>query len=155
MLRYVGRLGDSKLYPRDAAKELAIDEVIGLAGDFDRAWMPCLYLGMRPATFGYPEDFTKTDEGKELVRSMRVSFVEEKLPQFLTWYAEILRTNGNAFICGSQPTIADCVLLPQLAKFRAGFIDHVPTNCLDSHPDIIQYIDRMMAIPEIAAWYNK
>ena len=31
--------------------------------------------------------------------------------------------------------------------------DHVPVTCLETHPKIVQYIARMMAIPELAAWY--
>ena len=155
MLRYVGRLGDSKLYPRDAASELRIDEVVGLAGDLDRAWLPRLMVSLMPTTLGHPEKFGETSEGQEVIRKVRTDFVENDLPKFLTYFTSILESNGNAFFCGPNPTIADCVILPQLARFRAGFIDHVPTTCLDGFPVIIAWIDRMMAIPEVAAWYRK
>lgn len=152
MLNYVGGLGDGSLYPSCPKKRLAIDEVIGLAGDFDKAWLPAFYLGMRPANFGYPEDFNKTDEGKEKIKAMREEFVATKLQDFLGHYTKFLK--ANKFFCGDHPTIADCQILPQLARFASGGLDHVPADCLEGHPEIVAWMTRMRAIPAIKAWYG-
>mmetsp|Transcript_9533 Transcript_9533/g.14344 ORF Transcript_9533/g.14344 Transcript_9533/m.14344 type:complete len:224 (-) Transcript_9533:85-756(-) len=152
MLRHIGRLGNSSLYPRDDAKELQIDELIGLAEDFDRAFFPCLMTAMRPVAMGHPEDFAKTPEGQETIRNMRTAFVNDTIPTFLNHYTRYLEASG-AFFCGSEPTIADCYILPQLAKFQAGFIDHIPTDCLDKYPVVLAWMERMRAIPEIAEYY--
>jgi glutathione S-transferase len=153
MLRYVGRLGNGSLSPQDPAAELNMNEIIGLSEDLDRTFGPCLYLAMKPDMFGLPADHAKTPEGQELVRSMRVKFVSEQLPGYLDHFARYLEASGNQFFGGNQPSIADCAILPQMSKFRAGFIDHVPTSSLDSHPTIIAWIERMHAIPAVAAWY--
>ena len=47
----------------------------GILGDFTRAWQPNLYIAMRPHVFGYPEGYSKTDEGKAKVKEMRENFV--------------------------------------------------------------------------------
>ena len=54
---------------------------------------------------------------------------------------------------GSKPSIADCVIVPQAFKFSAGFIDHVPVTSLDAYPKIQAYLQRFLAIPEVAAYY--
>ena len=88
------------------------------------------------------------------------------------------------FFGGESPNLADCAILPKLKKFRAGFMDHIPgaqppfalsactscltsylyfflivddcsATCLDSHPEINAYIDSMLAVPAIAAWYAR
>lgn len=152
MLRYVGRLGNGTLYPRDAAMELKIEEALGLAGDLDRAFLPGLYMSMRPVEFGFPADFPKTPEGQEQIRTARTLFATQTLPVFLAHYTRMLEESG-AFFCGSEPTIADCYILPQMKNFLKGHIDHVPTTVLEPFPVVTAWIARMMEIPSIAAWY--
>ena len=153
MLNYVGLMGSSAgLYSTEPMRMLAIDEVIGLAGDFDKAWTPCLYIGMRPALFGYADGSEKTPEGQELVKKLRTTFVADKLPELMGFYAKYLKASG-AFFCGDKPTIADCYILPQLRAFQKGHIDHVPVTCLDAFPEVTAWIARMMALPAVAAWY--
>ena len=41
------------LYPyEDALQCVRIDEMIGVAADFDKAWDPCFYLAMHPHMYG-------------------------------------------------------------------------------------------------------
>jgi glutathione S-transferase len=132
-----------------------MNEIIGLSEDIDRAFGPSLYLSMKPTEYGMPEDYAKTDAGKEHIRKLRVTFATEKLPVFLTYLQNALAASGGGFFGGASPSLADCQILPQLAKFQAGFIDHIPTDVLDGHAGIIEWLARMKAIPEIAAWYAK
>ena len=47
MLRYVASLpGNIQLFPTDPLDQLKVNEVIGLAGDFDREWSTCVYMAM-------------------------------------------------------------------------------------------------------------
>ena len=47
MLRYVASLpGNMPLFPTDPLGQLKVNEAIGLAGDFEREWSPCLYMAM-------------------------------------------------------------------------------------------------------------
>jgi hypothetical protein len=57
--------GDGSLYPvcnEDLC--LKIEEIIGLCEDDGRDFRPCIYMGMRPQAYGYPDGFEKTEEGK-------------------------------------------------------------------------------------------
>ena len=70
MLRYAASLDKTgSLYPAD--KMLEVEQAIGILGDFTRAWQPNLYIAMRPHLYGYPEEYSKTDEGKAKVKEMR------------------------------------------------------------------------------------
>jgi len=151
MMRYAGSLAPA-INP--SAIALEIDEVLGLVGDFSRAWTPSLYIGMRPTQFGYPEEFKGTPDHEALVKSMRQKFLTEELPKFAKFFTAKLAAK-NAFICGSAPTLADCALLPELRKFGAGFIDHVPADSLDAYPELTAYVQRCLAVPQIKDWYAK
>lgn len=156
MLRWVGSYcGDGSLYPvfDDAETTYQIDEMLGLCDDLERAWSPCRYVAMRPTTFGHPDDWPMNEKAAT-VKRLRERFVEdeEAFPRFLTYFTE--RLQEAPFLCGSLPTIADCRLLPQLRYFTLGKADHVPTTVLDDYPAIVAWVDRMMALPEIKAWYD-
>jgi len=129
-----------------------VDEAIGLASDMDKAWTNPLYIGMRPQFCGYPEDYQKTEEGKALLMRMRQKFLAEELPKFMQFYADFM--GENVFFCGSKITIADCIIYPQLMKYKAGYIDHVPADCLDKFPKITAYLARVGNVPAIKAWYS-
>jgi len=152
MMRYAAALSGGSLYPAD--KLLQIEEVVGLAGDLSRTWAPCLYLGMRPHVYGYPEGYNKTEEGKAKVKEMRENFAANELPRFLTYFEDFLKESGGPFMCGANPTIADCVLLPILRNWTKGHVDDVPVTCLETHPAIVAYVQAMLDVPAIKAWYG-
>jgi hypothetical protein len=69
MLRYVATLpGAIKLMPDDAGNQLKINEVLGVAADMDRAYLPALYVGMAPEKFGHEANSQATDAGKALTK---------------------------------------------------------------------------------------
>lgn len=152
-LRYIGsQLGDGSLYPKDNASAcLKIDEMLGLADDLQRAWTPALYVGMRPAWLGH--EFSSDDDKAAMMKKMREKFLKDDLPVYMGFIVAALKETG-AFIAGSNPTIADCQLLPQLAYFTKGIADFVPKDCLEPYPEIIAYINRMNAVPAIKEWYG-
>ena len=85
--------------------------------------------------------------------AVREKFTAEELPRFLGYFAAKIEAAGGAFVAGPAPTIADATLLPELRKFSAGFIDHVPTSCLDAFPLITSYIARCLEVPPVKAYY--
>ena len=152
MLRYIGAYcGSGKLYPTDdPALTFAIDEAFGLCEDFDRAWNPCVYIAMRPAAYGYGDDFTG-DKKTEVVKSLREKFVENELPRFMGYFSA--RLEKSVFLVGDSLTIADLRLLPRLLYFAKGKADHVSSDVLKPYPLVTAYMERVMSIPSIAAWY--
>lgn len=153
MLRWIGTLNPEKsLYPSEKLYE--IEEALGLAGDLQRAWSPCLYIAMRPGAFGYPDGFQGTDEGKELAKTMRTTFIESELPKFCKYLADMIDKNGGKFLCGDEPTVADCMAVPILRSFSRGYIDHVPADSLNAEPRIVEYLERFCALDEIKGRYS-
>merc|ERR1719158_1178489 len=68
MMRYADCLGTKATAATDAAQTLRVNETLGLLGDMNRAWAPCLYMSMSPQTYGYPEGWGKTEEGQAKIK---------------------------------------------------------------------------------------
>jgi glutathione S-transferase len=153
LLRWVARkFGDGSLYPQDPDAMFEVESMLALSDDMAKAWGPALYMGMRPNMFGYPEDI-KPEDKEALVKTLRERFLAESLPKFMGMFTAQLEKTG-AFLCGDKVTIADLQLLPQLRYFTRGVADFVPADSLAPYPVVIGWIDRMLAVPEIKAWYD-
>lgn len=154
ILRWVGTELAPQLYPKD--KLLDIEEAIGLIEDFHMARAPAIYMNMRPENFGHPADWNKSEEGQATVKALREKVVSETLPKFASYITALLEKNDNQWIASKEgPTIADCVAIPFLRSFTMGHIDHIPVDCLDAYPALVDYIRRFCALPEISGRYEK
>lgn len=156
MLRWVGlsyesALGGS-LYPQDIPSMLQIEETIGLIDDYSRSLQPCVYISMRPEMYGYPEDMDSVKKGELIIR-LREKWIMEELPKFMKFFGDQIDKSG-AFLNGEKPTIADCALVPQLRQLASGKLDHFPETVLDGYPVMKAYLERFLAIPQVAAWYS-
>lgn len=155
MLRWIGSelAPESNLYPKELLFD--IEEAMGLVVDMSNSWTPCLYIGMSPEAYGHPADLGATDQGKQLIKTVRENWVRNQLPRFLTYLTTMLEKNNEKFLASEHgPTIVDCLAVPFLRGFTRGHIDHVPTNCLESHPKVIDYIKRFCALPAIQGRYS-
>jgi len=155
MLRYAASLDKTdSLYPAD--KMLEVEQAIGLLGDFTRAWQPNLYLAMRPHLFGYPEGYSKTEEGQAKIKEMRENFVANELPKWLGYLSDMIDANGGTFLCGGdKPTIADCMAVATIRSYTKGHVDHVDVDCVaKSNPKIAAYVERFCALPEVKGRYT-
>lgn len=152
MLRWAGAQGDGSLYPSDPQMRLRIDEAIGLCGDLDRAWRPCLYLNFRPDKFGHAGI---SDENKaQVVKQLREAFVQEELPLYAGYFSALIEKSGGPFLCGSQLTICDLQAYTQLSYFTKGVADHVPADCLSKFPTITAYLAAVENHPGVKAYYE-
>ncbi|KAG7363067.1 glutathione S-transferase, N-terminal domain containing protein [Nitzschia inconspicua] len=153
MLRWVGAECSTTLYPREKLYE--IEEALGVLGDVKRAWEPCLYMGMAPQKFGHPEGFSQTDEGKELVKSMRENFVKNEMAELLGRIEGLIEKSGGGWaVSGDEPTIADCAIVAFLRGFTKGHIDFVDSKCLEVNPKVVQYCKRFCDLPQIKGRYQ-
>jgi glutathione S-transferase len=154
-LRYVASIDPtSTLYPKEKIYE--IEECIGLIQDMQRSWTPALYMSMKPSTFGHPEDYAKTPEGKAKVESMRKDWVAKELPVFLSYFEAKLEKNGGTFLCGGdKPTLADCVAVPAIRNYTRGHVDFVDVDCvIKSSPKVAEYVERFCALAEVKGRYS-
>jgi glutathione S-transferase len=156
MLRYIASLpGKVQLMPTDPISQLKVNEVMGLSADFEREWAPCVYMAMMPEKYGYDPEYKKTEEGKESVKKLRETFLSTSFPRFLKYYEDFINESNDAFLCGPEITIADCVVVPQLVRYTLGFIDYVPKDSLEkTNPKVAAYVNRFLAVPEVKEWYD-
>ncbi len=154
ILRYVGSLGNGNSYAADALQRFKIDEAYDLSLEFGTAWSPCLYMFWSPEKYGFESGYGETDDAKARRTTMRKYFVEHTLKDYAAKFEKLVKENGG-FLAGDKPSIADCHLVPRLESLTAGFIDDVPTTCLDPYPELKAYISRFNSTPEIAAYLKK
>jgi glutathione S-transferase len=153
MLRWVGATLSETLYPGE--KLYDIEQAMGVIGDLQKSWSPKLYLGMRPEMYGYPAGFNKTDEGKELLKTMREKFVTDELPIYLDRIQCLLeKADGGWLVAGSEPTIADCLAVSTLRSYTRGFVDYVDSKCLETHPKVVDYVKRFCQLEPIQGRYD-
>jgi prostaglandin-H2 D-isomerase / glutathione transferase len=153
MLRWIGMTKSSTLYP--AEKVFDIEEVMGDLDDLQRAFYPAQFMGMKPSNYGYPDGFQSTDEGKQLVESLRTKFVTDELPKYVQRLEQKLSQHGGPYlVAGTEPTIADCAAVPLLRIFTTQFFDHVDPTCLDQHPIIVKYIQNFCSNEVIKGRYT-
>ena len=153
MMKYVAMASETNktLYPlAEPHKMIQIDEMMALLDDLSIAWAPCNYIGRRPERYGHSKDMD-TETKDALVKAMREKFLAEDMPKFMGFLTKAL--DGNDFLCGSEPTLADCQFIPMLKPFKKG-MDYVPATTLDAYPEILAYMDRFLAIPAVKAWYD-
>lgn len=153
ILRYIGRISNSSLYPLDVDSFAAVEEVLSVASDYDNRFSLCLELSLKPELHCYEKDFPKTPEGADYIKKVRTNFYQNLLPNFLRFYTQFLAKSGGAFLTGANPTIADILVYCQLKNLQKGHVDHIPTTCIDSSTEVIAWMGRMASLPAIVAWY--
>jgi len=154
MLRLAGEADlEGKLYPAsDMKKRYKIEEILGLVDDLRRAWTPALYMSMRPETFGYPSDWAK-DEKEAKVKELRSAFMESQFPRFMGYFADLIKeSGGDKFLAGEDLTIADIYGYCYIGFYGKGIADHIPTDCLDSFPEVKDWLARVSEHPKVAAY---
>jgi len=116
-----------------------------------QAWAPCIYISMRPQKYAYPMDMEKEAKDAKM-KQLRETFLADDLPRFMGFFTKAL--DGKDFLCGSEPTLADCWALPSLRYYTKGIADYIPKDCMEPYPAVTAYIARMMALPAVAKWYD-
>lgn len=153
ILRYIAKTYSKTLYPDEALYE--VEEAMGVMGDVRNSWAPNLYIGMQPENFGYGKDFPKTDEGKAKIKEMREAWVKNKMPTMLGHLTTLLKRHDNQWLASTDfPTIADCDAVVFLRSFTKGHMEHVPTTVLEDYPELVTYVKRFCALPQIKGRYT-
>lgn len=153
ILRLVGEADvEGKLYPADdIVARTSIESVLGLVGDLKRAWRPMVYMSMYPEAYGHPIKEEWAD-AEDTIKRLRLGFVEKDLPRFMGYFASLIKENGGNFLTGEYVTIADLAAYTTIEYYRRGIADHVPKDCLDAYPDIMEWMSRVEGDARVASY---
>jgi len=134
MLRYVGKLAN--LYPEDDLQALYCDEAMDAVEDL---------LHQIVQTFGL--------EGDEL-KAAREKLAAGWISVYVKGLAELLQRGGGEYFADNRLTVADLKVYVQIRWFRAGTLDHVPTDLVDKlAPDLVRHEERVGNDPIVTAYY--
>lgn len=134
LCRYVGKM--SNLYPEDPLQALYCDEVLDALEDITHYMVQ---------TFGL--------EGDELITA-REKFMNRRLSVSLKGLDVLLKRGGGEYFANKSLTIADLKTAVYLKNIRAGGLDHVPADFVDSLvPALAELQDRVEKDPIVVAYY--
>uniref|UniRef100_A0AC34G0B5 GST C-terminal domain-containing protein n=1 Tax=Panagrolaimus sp. ES5 TaxID=591445 RepID=A0AC34G0B5_9BILA len=68
---------------------------------------------------------------------------------YLPFYQKYLKESGSGFLVKSGLTFADFIVSEFLITLR----QHAP-DIMEKYPDLLQYLDRMKAIPQLKEYYS-
>jgi glutathione S-transferase len=90
---------------------------------------------------------------KQEAHRRTVSFLEQRLPKYLTYFERVLKQNpsGDQYLVGNKLTYPDLSLFQIIEGLRYAFPNHC--SHIDSkHPNIIALHDRVLRRPRIAGY---
>ena len=135
MNRYLGRLAG--LYPEDPVAALRCDEICDAVEDI---------LTKVVVTFGMKDE----DEKK----AAREALAKGPIRMYLEALQAKLERGGDYFV-EDRMTVADIKVFIWVRSLRAGVLDHVPKDIVEtSAPKLAEHCDRIAAHPGIVAWYD-
>ena len=133
LCRYIGKM--SNLYPEDPLQALYCDEVVEAIEDITHYMVQ---------TFGL--------KGDEL-KMAREKFMNGRLTVFLKGLDELLTRGGGEYFANKSLTIADIKTAIFLKNIRAGGLDHVPADFVDTlTPALAKLQDRVESDPIVLAY---
>ncbi|MCA9513561.1 MAG: glutathione S-transferase family protein [Myxococcales bacterium] len=136
MLRYVARLGATKLYPSDPMAGFIVDSAMETVND-------TLSHALAPS-------FRERDMEKKL--AMRAELVAGPMRLCLAYLEGLLEQTGGPFFGGVTLTIADLVVGQQLEQVLAGGLDGVTEAVLEPTPRLRELVDAYRQHPSIIAY---
>ncbi|KAJ9442766.1 Glutathione S-transferase 1 [Diplonema papillatum] len=127
------------LYPEDPYQALLVDEIVDKVQDL---WEPLV-----------PTFTMKDQKEKEAKRAALVA----KGGDVEKWAANldsVLAQNASGFAVGDSLSMADLSIFLNVNGILSGFLDGIPTDCLDHLTHMSKHKDKMANIPQIAKHYE-
>lgn len=135
MLRFIGK--KAGLYPEDDLQALYCDETMAAVEDL---------LHQVVHTFGL--------EGDEL-KAAREKLVDGWLTTYIKGLGELLERGGGDYFADNRLTVADLKVYVQVRSLRAGTLDHVPADLVDTlAPGLVGHQERVGEDPVVKAYYD-
>lgn len=147
IMRYIGK--QTGLYPKDDdVAACLVDGIIDEEID--------LFTGLAVSRYTARFGFNILNEMPELVPPVRAALNDEVLPRHLACLETILSRSRSGWIANTEgPSIADFVLVPRLQWLQSGDNVGISTEILQPFPLLVAMMLKLMALPEVVAYYNK
>lgn len=134
ILRYIGKQAD--LYPTDPVQALYCDEAMDALEDTTHFVVQ---------TFGL--------EG-EALKTARENLAQGKLKAYLAGLQALLERGGGEYFADGRLTVADLKVFVQTRSLRAGNLDHLPADLVDTAaPKLVEHMQRIADDPRVASYY--
>lgn len=136
LTRYFGKVGG--LYPTCAKKALMIDQVVETVMD------------MQNSLFYY-----KGTEKNEDMKNAREIIIKVDGSRYWGGCEKMLETiSSGPFVLGDVVSIADICITGIYLFLKCEYLDFVCPKALDGYPRMHKVFRSVMAIPEVAEWYQ-
>mmetsp|Transcript_12635 Transcript_12635/g.20449 ORF Transcript_12635/g.20449 Transcript_12635/m.20449 type:complete len:222 (+) Transcript_12635:100-765(+) len=143
ILRYVAAVGG--LHPTDPLAAAHVDALVAEEED--------MFAGLSVSRYGPRFGFPMTDEYRSQVRQ---KLNDEILPKHLSFLERKLAESTTGWLAGTEkPSIADFVFVPRLQWLVSGANTGIDNHLLAAFPKVTGLLSKMMALPEVVAWYEK
>eukprot|EP01060_Flectonema_neradi_P004338 TRINITY_DN127_c0_g3_i1.p1 TRINITY_DN127_c0_g3~~TRINITY_DN127_c0_g3_i1.p1 ORF type:complete len:220 (+),score=59.68 TRINITY_DN127_c0_g3_i1:73-732(+) len=141
LLRYAGKVSKFEgkpLYPECPELALEVDEFV----DFVCELFPPLGASFKIADQAEKEAF-------------RAKLVAEggDMHKWLSYLDTLMGKSKTGFAVGDYITVADIALFCFVLPLKSGWLDGMPTTCLDGFKNLAAHKAKLSAIPEIKAYY--
>ena len=134
ILRYIGKQAD--LYPTDPVQALYCDEAMDALEDTTHFVVQ---------TFGL--------EG-EALKTARENLAQGKLKAYLAGLQALLERGGGEYFADGRLTVADLKVFVQTRSLRAGNLDYLPADLVDTAaPKLVEHMQRIADDPRVAPYY--
>lgn len=143
IMRFVGTI--TGLHPRCPLQAALVDAVVNAEDD--------LFAGL--SVVSYPERSGFKCLSETDLDGVRKSLNDDVLPRHLANLEKQASLSTTGWIAGTaRPSIADFILIPRLQAIQNGSYVGIAPTIMDSCPHLTSMIDKMMALPQIKAYYN-
>jgi prostaglandin-H2 D-isomerase / glutathione transferase len=151
ILRYLGTVGDRRLYPTDPIEAMKVDAAMSSVDDAAKR-IEMTVQGS--TTYLISEQSWSKDEVLAIRRRIARS-ESHGLPFFLSYFENMLSSNDSGWLVGKDITIADLQLYRLETWVGSSMLDGIPAATLDPFPLVRAHKERIESLPEVLSWRSK
>ena len=116
-----------------------------------------MFAGVSVSRYARRFGFDFEGENQEGFRAaVRKLLNDEVLPRHLAFLEKLLTASSTGWLADTpRASIADFVFVPRLQWLASGANDGISRDILEPYPAVKAMMAKLMALPEVVAWYEK
>ena len=148
IMRAVGRMSNSSLYPTDVMEAAQIDSIIDSEKD--------LFMGIDVSKYSSRFGFSVLDEKPELRKDVRKILNDSIVPRHLQNLERTIDLSVGPWLGKRvEPSIADFIIAPRLKQLMGGSTDGITKEVFKSTPKLVSMVDAFYALPSVTEFLDK